>query len=154
MKPSAGERTLLGVAGLCALVLAATPWWLLPVCEAFGSRLRTATGAYVPMRCTYSANVLVAVGVLTVLLAAVGAMSRSREAFRLCALALACMFALALMVPTKIVGVCAGPTHPCHAGTLPAVMAAAGAGLALAAVAGVLSWRLQGRASCEAQDQS
>jgi hypothetical protein len=131
-------RALIGVSGLAAVALIATPWWLLPVCEAHGLRLQTAAGGFVPMKCSWSANVLVALGVLALGLALVGLALRQRESLRVDAIALAAIYTLALLVPTKLIGVCMAPTHPCRAATLPAVLAEAAFGLACAVAAAAL----------------
>lgn len=139
-------RALLGLAVACGALLALTPRWLLPVCA---DKVKTAAGGLTPMRCAWSANVLIALGVVAVVLAVVGLLTRSGTALGMNALALTCIFALAILVPTKLIGVCGAPTHPCRAATLPAVLAVAGLGLLVSVAAGVLVTRSIGRREAE-----
>ena len=91
------------------------------------------------MRCTWSANSLVGLGVLALVLSAAGSLSRTRPELRMSAISLAGVFALALLVPTKLIGMCGAPTHACRAATLPAVLAEAGLGLVFALAAALIS---------------
>lgn len=121
-------RVLLVLAAGISALLAMTPRWLFPVCSA---KVSTATGGLVPMKCAWSANVLIALGVLAAGIATVGALWKRPGPVAASALSLAGVFIVALLVPTALIGVCAAPTHPCHAGTLPATLSEAGLGLVL-----------------------
>lgn len=128
-------RVCLGAVAVLGLLLAATPVWLFRVCP---DPIKTAGGGLVPMRCAWSARMLVALGVLVAVVAIIGLLSNERAAVRASAWGVSAVLVTAMLVPTKLIGVCSSPTHPCRAGTLPAVLIVSGLALTLAVAAGLL----------------
>jgi hypothetical protein len=128
-------RILLVLAAGSGALLALTPRWLFPVCE---MQIRTDAGGLIPMRCNWSASMLVALGILAGVLAVAGAVSRAASSARMSAYAASGVFVVALLVPTTLIGVCAAPTHPCRAGTLPASLVVASAGVLFSIAAAAL----------------
>lgn len=98
------------------LLLAALPFWILPVCD---HGVATAAGGEMPMRCRWTARAELGLG----LLVAFGGLSHCLIADRAVRLGIALMqaaaAALALLLPFALIPVCAGAKMPCHIGTRP-----------------------------------
>jgi hypothetical protein len=106
------------------VLLAAGPWTIFPVCEALDPPMyvTTSTGKQLPMPCGYTARAEIGVGALVVL-GGVGMMLAKSPGTRK---GLAWMGlgagALAIAIPTALIGVCANQSHPCVLETQPALI--------------------------------
>ena len=103
----------------CGVLVAATPF-VLPVCQGL---LLTTTGKTVPMRCYYTGQTEIAVGLLLafagILAFAFGRQVEARGALNALVLALG---AVVILIPTVILGTCASPDMACNIGTKPALI--------------------------------
>ena len=108
------NRLLSGLLCVAAgLLLIAVPAYLLPVCEAVTPPF---------MKCFWTMRVEVGLGCALLLLGLMLVLS-SNPAVRLgLSLGGVCLAALAVAVPTVLVGVCGMDTMPCRMGTLPALV--------------------------------
>ena len=117
------------------LVLAALPFWILPVCD---HGVATAAGGETPMRCRWTARAELGLGLLVAFGGVAHCLFR-QSAVRLgIALMQAGAAALALLLPFALIPVCAGAKMACHIGTRP--------GLAVVAAL-ILLWALGSVAS-------
>ncbi len=115
---------LLLTGGLIAL----TPQFLLPVCE---GALSTAAGAFVPMKCFWTARAELGAGAL-VAFGGLACCLSGNPAVRLgVAAATAGAALLSIALPAWLVGVCGSESMPCRMGTLPALVLLGGAGCAV-----------------------
>lgn len=130
-------RTRLLAAAMAALavLVAVTGAGLFPVCEFEGMRVTTEGGGTIPMKCLWAARAEMGVGLLIAATSVALMFATSPQARRLLAVPTIGGFALVMMIPTWLIGVCAGQTHPCRVGTQPAWLLEGGVGLVLAAVA-------------------
>ncbi len=104
---------------VCGLLVAATPF-ILPVCQGL---LQTTTGKNVPMRCYYTGQTEIVVGLLIAVVGVLafffGKQAEARGALSAVVLALG---AVVILIPTVIIGTCASPDMACNIGTKPALL--------------------------------
>jgi hypothetical protein len=112
-------RALAGLLGVFGLLIALVPEYVLPVC---GTSLETKAGTLVPMRCFWTARAELGVGALIVLAGILLFLSRNRSTTLSLHAMVSGLGLVTVLVPTVLIGVCAGPTMPCHEGTLPALV--------------------------------
>lgn len=102
------------------VLVALTPTVLLPVCQEL---VKTAMGAFVPMRCHYTAQAEIAVGGL---LAFVGVLLFVYgDGAKINGVLNAIVFALGgvvTLIPTVLIGTCGAPDHACNVGAKPALI--------------------------------
>ena len=127
-------RALAVSTGVLGLLVAVVPQVVLPVCSA---SIETKAGTLIPMKCFWTARAELAVGALIVLASILLFLSRSRSA----TLSLCCILTglgiVAVLLPTFLIGVCPGPTMPCHTGALPGLILL-GSLVAIAGLAGMV----------------
>ena len=99
------------------LLLIAVPVYILPVCEA-------AAPPY--MKCFWTMRVEVGLGCALLFLGLMLVLSRNIGVRLGLSLGGVCLAALAVAVPTVLVGVCGMDTMPCRMGTLPALVLTGG----------------------------
>jgi acyl-CoA synthetase (AMP-forming)/AMP-acid ligase II len=131
MKPAA-----LAIVAL-ALVIAVVPQFT--HCKAMTAMSKHATGAttmtVTPMRCYWSARAEIGVGVPLALSGVLLFLSRRKESRRFLALLSGTLGAVAMLVPTVLIGVCSSPTARCHTVMRPTLLAAGGLVVALSVAA-------------------
>jgi hypothetical protein len=112
----------LGVAMvLLALALAIAP--VFTDCESHGKMLTTADGRSVSMKCHW-AGIAEAVAAVPLAIAGIAAMrSRRRETLRLAGIVGVGSAAMALLVPTILIGTCANPMMVCNILMKPTLLA-------------------------------
>lgn len=106
-----------------------------------GNGLKTATAAAPaqPMRCYWSARAEIGVAVPLGLTGVLLVLGRRKETRRFLALLGAALGAVAMLVPTVLIGVCPTATAVCHTTMRPTLLAAGGLVVALSVVALVLN---------------
>ncbi len=122
------------------VLIALTPRYIFPVCEYKGMRIMTQGGGYVPMRCFYTGQAELGLGLLIVLLSAFLLLSTQRETQIYLSLSLAAAFSLSLLLPTVLIGICRSPTMPCRVGTWPALLLEGSVGIILSLLSLGLAW--------------
>lgn len=111
-----------GVLLLLGVLIAVTGWYIFPVCEVEGKFVETKAGKLLPMPCGYTARAETGVGAL-VGLVGLGVIALpslgSRRAFGLMTVGLG---AVAIALPTVLIGMCAAPDHICRVATQPTLI--------------------------------
>ena len=103
---------------LLGLLIMLTPQSIFPVCE---QTIATASGAAVPMKCFWTARAAYGVGGLIVVAGLMLAFTGLPGVRLGIAAMLLFTSLLSGLMPTELIGVCAGVMMPCHMGTLPAL---------------------------------
>lgn len=109
-----------------AIVLIGLAVAILPqhyTCGSAGLQLTLVDGRQVPMKCTWTGRAEIAVGVPLAVVGAAMAVSRRRETKGALGVVAVALGALAIAVPTKLIGVCSMPTHTCVTVLKPAMIA-------------------------------
>ncbi|MFV0528326.1 MAG: DUF4418 family protein [Lachnospiraceae bacterium] len=109
-----------------SLFLVLFPRLLFPVCpvEADSS----------PMKCFWSGRIVWSLGILLVILAILFLFIQSTEIRLGLSIGILGLSVYTLLVPTVLIGVCAGAHMPCRSGTLPAVLIAGAALLIISVI--------------------
>jgi hypothetical protein len=103
---------ILGVAILLlALAIAILPQY--STCASDGKYLTLANGRTIPMKCSWTARAEIAVGAPLAVVGAMMVFSRRKESKRNLAVMGITLGALAILLPTRLIGVCAMPTNSC-----------------------------------------
>jgi hypothetical protein len=130
---------------LLGVLVILTPTVIAPVCDAL---VEMKSGAFVPMRCHYTAQTEIAIGAL---LALVGVLLFVWGQRREVALALSVMGAalgvFTILTPTVLIGTCKSPDMECNVATKPALLLLGGAILVVSALGAWLAWKNQARQS-------
>mgnify|MGYP001034669855 CR=1 FL=1 len=104
---------------ILGILAAVAPHTFLPVCQYMGMLVKTAAGTQIPMKCFWTANAEVALGVMVVVVAGVLIASTQRETKRALGIVGAILGILIILMPTALIGTCMDPKHPCNVYTLP-----------------------------------
>jgi len=116
---------IVGVILVAAGVLAAVgPWTIFPVCEAGNPPLylKTISNKTMPMPCGYTARAELGVGSLVAMGGLGLMMARSPSSRRGLGYMGLGLGALALLIPTSLIGVCSNVTHNCVLSTQPSLV--------------------------------
>ena len=105
-------------------------------CSAQGSFLTTAAGKQIDMKCHWSAQAEIALGIPLIGVGAMMALSRRKESLRSISILGVVLGAIAISVPTTLIGVCSMPTHICVAAMKPAVLTFGGL-IAIGSIGGI-----------------
>ena len=84
-------------------------------CSAEGRTLILQNGKTVPMKCTWSARAELALGIPLLALGVLMLLSRRKETVRYLSVLGVILGVLVILIPTSIIGVCAGVDMDCHA---------------------------------------
>lgn len=109
------SSTVVFLGGLLAVVTQ----FLLPPCSAW---IETASGMHIPMKCHWSGQMVVSLGLFIVFEGILLGMMKSVFARLGLSLVVIVTAILTMAVPTVLIGVCAGGTMPCRVGMLPAIL--------------------------------
>jgi hypothetical protein len=116
-------KTVLGVVMIvCALGLAIAPAFT--DCESHGKMLTTADGRSVSMKCHWSGVAEVAAAVPLGIAGIYALFGRRKDSVRLAAIFGFAGAALAILIPTILIGTCANPSMVCNLLMKPIVLAA------------------------------
>lgn len=109
-------------------------------CESAGRMLTLADGRQISMKCHWTGRAELALGVPLLAVGAMMMVSRRKESRRILGIAGTTLGAVAILLPTSLIGVCMNPDMPCVSTMKPALilMGALVIGVSLATVA--LSW--------------
>lgn len=121
-----------------AIAIAVVP--MFTDCESAGRTLTLADGRQVAMKCHWTARAELGLGLPLMAVGLMMGFSRRREARRFLGIGGTTLGALAILLPTELIGVCANPDMPCVSAMKPALilMGALVVGVSLATVA--VSW--------------
>lgn len=108
-----------GMVVFLGLFLAVVTQFVLPPCSAW---IETASGMHIPMKCHWSAQMAMSLGLLIAFEGILLCMMKSVFARLGISLVIMVTAILAVAVPTVLIGVCAGGTMPCRVGMLPAIL--------------------------------
>ncbi len=113
------HKLLAAAQAISGALIALTPV-VLPVCQEL---LETKAGMFVPMRCHYTAQAEIAMGILVAIAGALilifANQAETRGALNAVVLALG---AVVILIPTVLLGTCKNPAMPCNIGTKPALI--------------------------------
>lgn len=124
---------------LLAVAIAVVP--MFTDCESAGRMLTLESGKQVSMKCHWTARAELGLGLP---LFAVGAMmmfSRRKESRRYLGIGGMTLGAIAMLLPTELIGVCMNPDMPCVSTMKPALLLMGALVIGVSLVAVVLSWR-------------
>jgi hypothetical protein len=111
---------------ILGVLVAVTPWFIFPVCEAKGTSGDSTEGMHVDsakhMKCWYTAVYESGVGILILLTGLVLIALPGRLSRRTIGILDVVLGAVVLLIPTALIGVCASANAPCRIGTLPALI--------------------------------
>jgi len=127
-----------GALAVIGVLLIAAPWTFTPVCEVHGAFVQTVTGKQLPMPCGYTARAEIGTGALVLVAAGALAFGRSPETRRTVGAFGVALGALAILLPTAIIGMCAVADHTCRTMTQPTLMIL---GVGLIVVSGAVIYR-------------
>ena len=112
-------KLLAATQAIDGVLIALTPF-VLPACAEL---LKTTMGTSIPMKCHWTAQAEIAMGVLVAIVGALiftfAKQAETRGALNAVALALG---AVVILIPTVIIGTCADPSHACNIGMKPALL--------------------------------
>ena len=103
------------VIAVLGLLTALIPTVIFKVCEAMDGKF---------MKCHWTSQTEVAVGVATLVLGVLIVLSKEKAAGAAYAVASAINGVLVILIPTVVIGVCGSADMPCHSGTKPALIIA------------------------------
>lgn len=106
---------------LFGVLIIAIPAVLFPPCQ---DKITTLSGSAVPMKCHWTAVSAQAAGMMIVLCGIIGFCFKSYREKMVAGLCSAVVSVYLILLPLKIIGVCANKMMPCHAGMLPALLIA------------------------------
>jgi dipeptide/tripeptide permease len=120
------------------VLIALTPI-VLPVCREL---LETKAGTFVPMRCHYTAQAEIAMGILVTIVGALvlifASQAETRGALNAVVITLG---AVVILIPTFLIGTCKNPEMPCNVGTKPALILLGATTMLLGAIGLWDAWR-------------
>lgn len=135
---SSRQRTavIAGIIVLLGIVIAITPWYIFPVCEAkgmtshsmspvsekIGNSQAASMASGMLMKCGYTARAEAAVGIIVILAGLVLFAQKADKYRKVIGGAIAGFGILTILIPTILIGVCNAPDAPCRIGTLPALI--------------------------------
>ena len=106
-------KTVLGIVMIvCALGLAIAP--VFTDCESHGKMLTTADGRSISMKCHWAGAAEVAAAIPLALAGLYALRSRRKETLRFAGIVGAASGAMAILLPTLLIGVCASPMMICN----------------------------------------
>jgi Domain of unknown function (DUF4418) len=128
------NKLLAGILIILGLLIAITPWYIFPVCEAGTSgdnsggmkmgagsdQQMTKSGTH--MKCWYTAEAEVVVGTFVALAGIVLLFLKGQGKRRAIGIATIVLGVLTILIPTFLIGVCNTSDAPCRIGTLPALI--------------------------------
>ena len=112
-------------------------------CASQGKAITLASGKTVDMKCHWTARAEIAVGAPLVIVGAMLATSRRKESRRNLSIMGIGLGGLAILLPTSLIGVCAGPTMICHSVMKPVLMSTGGLAAAIGVLGVVMSQRMK-----------
>lgn len=131
-------RLFLGVAlVVLAIAIAVVPHF--NTCQYNGKLITLSSGAAIPMKCTWSAQASIATGAGLLAVGILLPFSRKKETTGFLSVIGITMGAMALLIPTKLIGVC-GSSMPCHTFMQPFLVSSGGLAMALSAVGLVVAF--------------
>jgi hypothetical protein len=132
------HKLLAALQAICGVLIAFTPT-VLPACAEL---LKTTMGTSVPMKCHWTAQAEIAMGILIAIVGALifafATQVETRGALNAVVLALG---VVVLLIPTVMIGTCGDQTHTCNIGMKPALLLLGSATLLLGAVGLWDAWR-------------
>lgn len=120
MKGNVASGVFFVVAGI---LLATLPMYLLPVCDKL---VTTAAGSTIPMKCFWTGRAELGVGGLFVFAGLALLVIRQRVVHSGIYLMAIALSALALLLPTVLIGLCKTETMDCRMGTEPGLLVGGG----------------------------
>ena len=110
--------TLTNVSGIFVIIFgvltAIAPHTFLPVCQYTGKFVTTAAGKQISMKCFWTANAEIVVGIMIVVVAALLIVSRQTETKRALGIVGAILGVFVILIPTVLIGTCMTPTMSCN----------------------------------------
>ncbi len=125
---------------LIVLALAIAIWPQYNTCERNGKSITTAAGTTVPMKCKWSAQAEIAVGVPLGVLGVVALTSRRKESMRNLPVMGIVLGALAISIPNNLIGVCSS-AMPCNTVMRPSLIGLGSLAIVISLVGLVVSQR-------------
>ncbi len=114
------NRSLIsGIVVFLGVLLVVVPRFVLPPCSV---PVGTASGIYIPMKCHWSGQMAMGLGLFVTFEGLLLGMMKSVFARLGLSLAVMATAVLTMAVPTILIGICAGSTMPCRVGMLPAIL--------------------------------
>jgi len=110
--------TLPNVLGIILIILgiltAIAPHTFAAVCQYTGKFVTTAAGKQISMKCFWTANAEIVVGIMIVVVAALLIASKQTETKRALGIVGAILGVFVILIPTVIIGTCMTPTMSCN----------------------------------------
>lgn len=108
------SKILGAIAALIGVLVMATPRYILPVCEHYGRLMETKMGMMIPMKCSWTAQGELGVGLVILFAALLLMLSRQAETKRMLNAILVALGIVVILLPTTLIGVCPNPEMPCN----------------------------------------
>jgi hypothetical protein len=115
------SKILGGVAALIGILVVVVPRYILPVCEYQGKLMETKMGMSIPMKCSWTAQSELGIGLVIIVAALALLLSKQVETRKMVSVILVALGIVVILLPTTLIGVCSNPMMLCHAGTKPAL---------------------------------
>lgn len=109
------------VTALIGILVIVVPKYILPVCEYQGKLMETKMGMSIPMKCSWTAQSELGIGLVIIVAALALIFSRQVETRKMVSVILVALGIVVILLPTTLIGVCPNPMMLCHAGALPAL---------------------------------
>jgi hypothetical protein len=103
------------------ILVMVVPRYILPVCEYQGRLMETKMGMSIPMKCSWTAQSELGIGLVIIVAALALLLSKQAETRKMISLILVALGIVVVLLPTTLIGVCPNPMMTCHAGALPAL---------------------------------
>lgn len=109
------SKILAVIAAIIGALVIATPRYILPVCEHYGKLMETKMGMMIPMKCSWTAQGELGVGLVILFAALLLMLSRQVETKRMINAILVALGIVVILLPTTLIGVCPNIEMPCNA---------------------------------------
>ena len=104
---------------LLGILIAISSWYITPVCEVQGMYVTTQSGSKLPMTCGFTARAEIGIGALIVLSGVVLLARQTWETRQTTGIFVMGLGAVAIALPTVIIGMCKVADHICRLMTQP-----------------------------------
>ena len=111
-----------GVLAILGILLIVAPWTFAPVCEVNGDYVQTTTGKLLPMPCGYTARAEIGIGALVLVTGMMMGVAQSTESKKFLGAFGISLGAVAILLPTYLIGMCANASHSCRLLTQPVLI--------------------------------
>jgi hypothetical protein len=132
-------KILAGLIIVLALVIGIVPQFT--DCQSHGKAIALANGTTVPMKCHWTGQAALGMAVPLLGLGSVTAFSKRKESRRIIAVLGTTLGAIVILLPTRLIGVCANPMMECNSIMKPTLILSGALVIGLSVVGLVISER-------------